>query len=113
MYSTEFSRYMIRTIRNYTENCWRIFLTHFRWWITGWKNWQTMRSRSENKRLEKRLNILAIVVSVVVFLMIVIMRRFKIETGIDFGFLPPFHSSLNALASVSLIGALIAIRKRK
>jgi len=72
-----------------------------------------MRSRSENKRLEKRLNILAIVVSVVVFLMIVIMRRFKIETGIDFGFLPPFHSSLNALASVSLIGALIAIRKRK
>lgn len=71
-----------------------------------------MRSRSENKRLEKKLNIGAIVISVIVFLMVVLMRRVKLETGIDFSFLPPLHSSLNALASVSLIGALISIKNR-
>lgn len=71
-----------------------------------------MRSRNENIKLAKKLNIAAIVVSVIVFLTVLMMRRIKLETGIDFSFLPPFHSSLNALASVSLIGALISIKNR-
>ena len=85
---------------------------HSPWWIIASKNWQTMRSRTENKKLEKRLNLVAIAVSVVVFVMVVAMRRIRIETDINFGFLPPLHSSLNALAAVFLILAILAIRKR-
>lgn len=71
-----------------------------------------MRSRSENKKLEKKLNVVAIVISVIVFLVVVMMRRIKLETGIDFSFLPPFHSTLNGLASVTLLGALWFIKQR-
>ena len=69
-----------------------------------------MRSEIENKSLEKKLNIGAIVISIIVFLMVLMMRRVKIETGLDFSFLPPFHASLNALASVALILGLAAIK---
>lgn len=84
----------------------------FPWSITELKNYPPVRSRSENKRLEKKLNVAAIAISVVVFLVVLMMRRFKIDTGIDFSFLPPLHSTLNALAAVALIGALLAIRQR-
>ena len=42
------------------------------------------------------------------------MRRdeFKIETSIDFSFLPPFHSTLNALVAVALLFALYFIKNK-
>ncbi|MEM6963116.1 MAG: DUF420 domain-containing protein [Bacteroidota bacterium] len=72
------------------------------------------RSLQPNKPLEKRLNILAVVVSLLVMLLVGIMRRpeFKIATDIDFTFLPPFHSTLNALAAVALIAALYFIKNK-
>lgn len=70
-----------------------------------------MRTQEENKSLEKRLNIGAVFISIIVFLMVLLMRRVKIETGIDFSFLPPFHATVNGLAALTLIGALIAIKK--
>ena len=49
-----------------------------------------------NPSLEKKLNILAVIISVAVLALVGIMRRpeFKIQTEIDFSFLPPFHSTL-------------------
>ena len=55
-----------------------------------------------NKTLEKKLNRLSWVVSIGVFLMVVMMRRIKIETDIDFTFLPPLYSALNGVTAVLL-----------
>ena len=67
-----------------------------------------------NKPLEKKMNILAVVISIAVLALVGMMRRpeFKIQTDIDFGFLPPFHSTLNALAAVALILALYFIKQK-
>lgn len=63
-----------------------------------------------NIALEKKLNTLAYVVSVVVLLLVGLMRRVKIQTDIDFSFLPPVHASLNALTAVILVVAFIHIK---
>ena len=64
-----------------------------------------------NKTLEKKLNRLSWVVSIGVFLMVVMMRRIKIETDIDFTFLPPLYSALNGVTAVLLIIALMYIKR--
>ena len=56
-------------------------------------------------QLEKKMNLLAYVVSVVVLLLVGLMRRVKFDLGIDFHFLPPLHASLNALTAVILLVA--------
>ena len=65
-----------------------------------------------NVRLEKRLNILAYIVSVVVLLLVGLMRRYKFDVGTDFSFLPPFHASLNAVTGVILVAAFYFIRQK-
>ena len=64
-----------------------------------------------NKSLEKKLNTLSWIVSIVVFLVVVMMRRIKIDTDIDFTFLPPLYSALNGITAVLLIIALMYIKK--
>ena len=66
-----------------------------------------------NIQLEKKLNTAAWVVSVAVLLLVGAMRRFKIDLGIDFGFLPPIHATLNALSAVILLAALYFIKNRQ
>jgi putative membrane protein len=63
-----------------------------------------------NLVLEKKLNRWAYVVSAVVLLLVGLMRRVKIDLGVDFSFLPPIHASLNALSAVILIVALWHIK---
>jgi putative membrane protein len=63
-----------------------------------------------NRALEKKLNKIAVLVSIVVLALVVVMQKVTIQTDIDFSFLPPFHSSLNALAAVALIAALYFIK---
>lgn len=63
--------------------------------------------------LEKRLNVVAYVVSVVVLLLVILMRRVKIQTDIDFSFLPPVHASLNALCAVILLFAFYFIKNKQ
>jgi len=60
--------------------------------------------------LEKRLNRWAYVISAVVLLLVGMMRRYKFDVGIDFGFLPPLHASLNAVTAVILVVALWHIK---
>ncbi len=64
----------------------------------------------------KTLNRVAWVLTGVVLLLVGLMRRpqFKIQLpeGVDLGFLPPFHSLMNALTAVALIMALVYIKKK-
>lgn len=66
----------------------------------------------DNIRLEKRLNKIAYVVSAAVLILVILMRRVKVDLGMDFSFLPPIHASLNALAAVILVFAYYFIRKK-
>lgn len=66
-----------------------------------------------NLQLAKKLNIAASIVSLIVLLLVVGMRRIKIPTEIDFSFLPPFYSTLNALVAVALLFSLYFIKNKK
>ena len=65
-----------------------------------------------NLQLEKKLNTTAWIVSAMVLLLVGLMRRVKIDLGVDFSFLPPFHASLNALTAVILLVALYFIKNK-
>ena len=65
----------------------------------------------ERLQLARRLNIAAWIVTVVVLALVGMMRRVKIETDLDFSFLPPLHATLNALTALILVFAYIQIRK--
>ncbi len=60
----------------------------------------------------KQLNILAYIISAIVLLVVVFMRRIHIESSIDFRFLPAVYSLLNVISGSLLIGALVAIKKK-
>lgn len=64
-----------------------------------------------NIALEKKLNIVAWILSILTFIVVISMRRIHIYTDIDFSFLPAFHATLNGIAAILLIIALIAIKK--
>lgn len=64
-----------------------------------------------NPVLYKKLYYTSIIFSLVVFILVGVMRRVKIDLGIDFSFLPPFHAFFNALVSVFLILAFFYIRR--
>ncbi|MBR9920638.1 MAG: DUF420 domain-containing protein [Bacteroidetes bacterium] len=70
---------------------------------------------SPNLSLAKKLNKVAIVVSILVLALVGIMRRVKISLpeGVDLGMLPGFHAILNSLTAVLLILALYFIRKKE
>lgn len=67
---------------------------------------------TQAQALEKRLNIIAYVLSGVVLVLVGLMRRVKIDLGIDFSFLPPLHASLNALTAVILVCAYFFYSKK-
>ncbi|MCC7245030.1 MAG: DUF420 domain-containing protein [Saprospiraceae bacterium] len=67
-------------------------------------------SQAPDIALEKRLNRLAYIISFVVLLLVGLMRRVKIDLGVDFSFLPPIHASLNAISAVILVVALYYIK---
>lgn len=66
-----------------------------------------------NPALAKKLNRIAIVFSVMVVLVVASLRRFHIETTVDFRFLAPLHSSLNALTAFGLLLAYYFIKQKK
>lgn len=72
-----------------------------------------MAAAAPDIQLEKRLNVLAYIISGVVLLLVGLMRRYKIDLGVDFSFLPPIHASLNALAAAILLLALYFIKNKQ
>ena len=60
---------------------------------------------------DKKLKQAIWAVSIVIPIAVAILFTVKIE-GLDLGFLPPIYASLNALAAIGLIVAIIAIKKK-
>ena len=65
-----------------------------------------------NQALATKLNRLAYVVSAHVLILVGLMRREKIEVGVDFSFLPPIHAILNTLVALCLILALWYVKQK-
>ncbi len=67
-----------------------------------------------NKPLEKKLNIVAWVLTVVVLLLVGLMRQVKLPLppGIDLTFLPAVNATLNAATAVTLLLSLYFIKQR-
>ena len=67
----------------------------------------------ENLELAKKLNIAAIIVSIVVLILVGLMRRVKFDVGIDFSMLPPLHAILNTMAAIALGFAFYFIKNKR
>jgi putative membrane protein len=65
-----------------------------------------------NTELSRKLTILGYVLSAVVLVLVVLMRRVKIDLGIDFSYMPAVSAVLNTLVSICLVTALYFVRKR-
>jgi putative membrane protein len=74
---------------------------------------ETGQTAEADLRLEKRLNVFAYILSAVVLLLVGMMRRIKLDVGIDFGFLPPLHATLNTLTAIILMLAYYFIRNKR
>jgi putative membrane protein len=66
----------------------------------------------QNDVLAKKLTIYSIIISIAVLLLVGVMRRVKIDLGIDFSFIPPISALLNTLVSICLLAALYFIKKK-
>lgn len=71
--------------------------------------------RTPNLELAKKLNLIAWIATGAVLVLVALMREVKIPVpeSVDFGFLPPFYSALNALTAIALIIALVFIKQKK
>jgi putative membrane protein len=67
---------------------------------------------SHNISLEKKLNKLAIVLSVVVIVLVAMMDKIKLHFDVDFSFLPGFYSIINALVGFLLLAAFYFIKNK-
>ncbi len=74
---------------------------------------ETYKNRSPNEQLARKLTILVWVVSVAVLGLVVLMRQVKIDLPgeVSLALLPPFHAALNTLAAISLVLAVMSIKK--
>ena len=79
-------------------------------------DFQTYLERTPNLVLGKKLKILTWVLTTVVLILVGLMRRpnFKIPLpeGVSMGFLPPVHAALNSIVAISLILAVLMIKKQ-
>ena len=64
-------------------------------------------------QLEKKMNLAAYLISAVVLILVGIMRKVKIDLGMDFSFLPPVHATLNAISAVVLLFAFYFIKNKQ
>ena len=68
----------------------------------------------ENKALGKKLTIIVWIITALVLFLVGLMREVKIELpqGVSFHFLPPLHAILNSAAALSILMAIISIKKK-
>jgi putative membrane protein len=69
----------------------------------------------KNLELEKKLNVVAAVITVAVLILVGLMRQVKIPLpeGVDLHFLAPFHAGVNALTAIVLLFSLVFIKQKK
>jgi putative membrane protein len=66
----------------------------------------------ENIPLAKKLGIAAWIITALVLVLTGLMRRVKLDVGIDFSFLPPIHASFNVVVAIALLFALFYIKRK-
>jgi putative membrane protein len=69
----------------------------------------------KNLQLEKKLNVVAGIITVAVLILVGLMRQVKIPLpeGVDLHFLAPFHAGVNALTAIVLLFSLVFIKQKK
>ncbi len=65
-----------------------------------------------NETLAKKLNVYAYIISALVLALVGVMRRVKIDLGIDFSFLPGMNAICNTMVAIFLVIALLKIKKK-
>jgi len=71
-----------------------------------------MKYNEPNLELGKKLSVAAYVITAAVLLLVGLMRRVKIDLGVDFSFLPPYHATFNVIVAICLFIALVFIKKK-
>ena len=71
-----------------------------------------MKDKTPNLMLAKRLNLIAYILTVAILALVGIMRRVKIDLGVDFSFLPAVNSLINTVTAILLVVALVFIKKK-
>lgn len=66
---------------------------------------------NSNNILAKRLLIISYVLTAIAFISVGMMRRVKIDTDLDFSFIPALNASINTLVAICLIIGYYFIRK--
>ena len=76
---------------------------------------EEIRKKQENPEQLKKFKVAVWIISAAVLGLVMLMREVKIPlpAGVNLAFLPSFHALLNTLAAVSLVLALISIKKGK
>jgi putative membrane protein len=64
-------------------------------------------------KLARRLRVLAWIITVIVLLLVGLMRRVKIDAGIDFSMLPAVNAILNTCTAIVLVIAYYFIRRKQ
>ncbi len=72
-----------------------------------------MRYPAPNDQLARKLNVVIILITVIVFSLVVVMRKIKVDLGVDFTFLPPVHAILNTLVTICLLAAIYFIKRKE
>ena len=69
--------------------------------------------KTQNVLLAKKLKIVVWVITIAVLFLVALMRQVKIglPEGVSLGFLPLFHAILNSAAAISLIFAILSVKK--
>lgn len=68
--------------------------------------------RSTNENLSSKLKVVIWVLTAVVLGTVGLMRRVKIDVGVDMSFLPPVHALLNSVVAISLVLAVCMIKQK-
>ena len=71
--------------------------------------------RTPNEALSKKLGIAAWIITAAVLGLVALMRgpKLPLPDGWSFAFLPPIHALLNSLVALSLVAALVAVKRGK
>jgi putative membrane protein len=72
-------------------------------------------ARAPQEALSKKLGIVAWIITAAVLVLVGLMRRpelrISLPPNVSLSFLPAFHAGVNTLAALTLVGALIAVKK--
>ena len=80
--------------------------------MSGGHDLNSYLEREPNANLLRKLTRASWVVSVLIFSLVVVMGRYKLDIGVELPFLPPLHAILNTLVTISLLIAVVAVKNK-